>query len=188
MPPILRALAAVLLLGGAIVAPAAADELLYVPFANGRFEAGAAGWALASGVLVGDGDYDGDLEAIVPPGVPGTQLGTVAPQSPVRATTRLMFSVDRGAIEGAVVRDRLIDPSGGAGATIAWALGTVEPARHVLDPATATTASIAGWTDMTPDERRSALSGLVHGAVELDGEATFRFGTLVDTFQWVLEA
>ncbi len=183
------------LVAGALLAPAAAEPILYAPFANGLFLAGPAGWRLGPGTAIADNDYDGEMEAVLFGVAEGDRLATEFSQFPAAADHWLTFTLDRGTILGVSVRASMVDARVGAPEVptdflmvMTWEVGEFGEGRHFLDPAQASTP-IAGWETMSDGERRATLAGFVYSGLSFEArEATHPFGSLVDNFAVVLDS
>lgn len=178
-----------------------------IPWPNGDFTLGAAGWTPASTTLIGDADADGDNEARFSGCGDGTwQLSRGVSKGVVPANADLAFTVETGQVDAWDFRMIVLDANDPAAyANNLYSLdptGTLQPdwfddqvlywhswsvpltGSVVLDPTSASAVNIAGWDAMSAAEREAKLQTMTHMTLVMYGCTAG--GATLDDFGFVL--
>jgi len=173
---------------------------LEVPWVNGDFVAGGAGWSTASGNSYEDADADGDSEVVLRGCGDGSfQLSRGLSILPMPGTADIAFEVDVGQIDFWDIRVILVDhddptpylnnyalaPNWLDDDVLIWSSWSSPLAGSVrLDPAAAASANIDGWASMSAEEREAYLGGVSYTTLVM--YACVAEPAAVDDFRWIL--
>lgn len=187
MVQIHRALLVAVALAAALPA-AGADDLLYVPFLNGNFEGGAAGWALGPGASVRDVDFTGDAELVLALGASGSARASWSvPQGPTPPTLPLTFTVERGPLHNVAFRLDLVDLRDASTQTLSWARASVPEGRQFIDLTTADLEGEPDWKGMDSAARQAELGHYVIASLHVHADNPSQpFGASIDNIQIVV--